>query len=37
MYKIVNEFISFDIKNKFKMSHRFCERKNNFEKSLKPF
>ncbi len=38
MYKIENEeFISFHMKNKFKMGHRFCERKNNFEKSLKSF
>jgi hypothetical protein len=25
------------MKNKFKISHRVCERKNNFEKSLKSF
>jgi hypothetical protein len=37
MYKIENEFISFDMKNKFKIGHRFCERKNNFEKSVKSF
>jgi hypothetical protein len=37
MYKIENEYISFDTKNKFQISHSFCERKKNFEKTFKSF